>query len=286
MKISRRAAVLGALACSCARSGAGASIVGSAARDHWTTKLFGRPAEARLVKRVRGPAPPYSKEPLFRDWQLGMWMQWPIPTRDAVHTEIYEDPSGERIALFTGVPRVDPRSKMWDDKGRLPSGVWQLGYSTLSSFRLFVLPDGATWVMGRGVVSMRLETRFSSDASAPPVSEPKPGALFVQEIANQARGILSSTAILYSDRILGTTVATWPNAPGAPVPVTLDLHFPSDELARESARDLATNIAKSRGSLHGSFGSFLASGVVTSEDERVVVKGTYPLEDIVRWTTF
>jgi hypothetical protein len=230
--------------------------------------------------------PIHDEEPFFRGWQPAWQTYWPSPTQEATHTEIYEDRSGEKIAIFRGMPRVDPQSRIWLDRGRTAAGVRELHQSPHGDrFRLFVLPDG-TWVSGWGMVALRLAGRFASEASASPRMEPKAGALFVQEfvLSPGAAAPSLSTALLRADQILGVTVATFAAGRGDEVPVTLDIVYPSSDLARAARLDLASVLAASRPRTSDPADAFFRRAALSHEGNALVIRSALPHATFARWT--
>ncbi|MBX3203553.1 MAG: hypothetical protein KF764_00730 [Labilithrix sp.] len=288
--MSRRAALAGIaslVACRTTSSGEGLHDP-STANDSWAGKVFGRPPAAVLIKRVQGIVPNHDEEPFFRGWQIGWQTWWPNASRSATQTEIWEDPSGEKIAIFRGIGQVDPRTASWIDRGRTRAGVWELHAARLGDrFRMFVLPDG-TWIAGWGTVALRLSGHFAAGASAsPPRVDPKPTALFVQQFARSPtyREVGMSSAALYaSDEIRGVTVATYGAAPGAEVPTTLDIVYSTAALAQASAQDLNRIRAASRADGVSVIDQFFRRAVIASEGNAVVLRSFLPFEKLVYWT--
>ncbi len=168
--ITRRAALLGAacsagalgLACGASASARSTRIIGASRDGHFTSALFGRPAGARLLKRATGYVPPNRLVPFFRDWQTGLvGAPWPSATARASETEIYADLSGEKLAIFRGMPAgaEGPSARVWRERGRTAAGVWAFHASPFDYYRLFILPDG-TWIAGYGPKALRCAGRI------------------------------------------------------------------------------------------------------------------------------
>lgn len=286
--LSRRAVLAGLLplvACK-ATYGSPGVLDPSSANDLWVTKLFGRAPAAVLVKRVQGPVPYHNEPPFFHGWQVGQFTWWPKGSMSATHTEIYDNDSSQKIAIFRGVTPVDPRNDIWSDKGRTRVGVWELHGSPGSDlWRMFILPDG-TWVVAWGEVAVRLSIHFADDADSPPKLDPKPGALYVQQTtySDSLRGFgLASTDLYAREQIRGLTVATYGAPRGAEVPTVLDVVYPSADLARSAADDLVRVRAVTRPESDG-LDVFFRRAAISVEGTAMVARSFLPYETLASWT--
>lgn len=287
--LSRRAAIVGPIAlvaCGASAGTASGDLHDPSSRQRlWAADMLGGSLHGLLVKRVQGPVPTREVEPFFRGWQTSDFYRWPGASRTAARTEIWENNVGDKLAVFRGVPQTDPRTGAWVDRGRTRAGVWELHHDALRDrLRMFVLPDG-TWVAGWGTVSLRLSAHFAADASSPSPVEPKPGALFVQEltVVRPLYALPGAGSLHASDRIRGATIATYAMA-GAGVPTSLDIVYPTPSLARDAAEDLARLRAASRDRGRGVTATFFDSAAITSEAEALVLRSTLPLTTLAQWT--
>lgn len=289
MLVSRRSllgGLVGIVACGCGGSITQGIHDPSFAKDLWVTKLFGRSPERSLVKRVVGPVPTHEEQPFFRKWQIGYTTLWPFESRNASETEIYEDASGEMIGIFRGLGGANPLRDGWVDRGATRAGVRELHSSRMrDNFRFFVLADG-TWVAGYGVVALRLSGHFATESSAPPRNGVKPKAQTVQQFIQTPLSRIaatSSTALYAADQIRGLSVSTF--APNTVVPTSLEIVYPTSDLAKAAAQDLVRLMAASQnfGRGDGMAETFFRQATISADGPALVIASSLPFEPVASW---
>lgn len=286
--LSRRVALtgmLGLFGCAAGMSTRGIHAV-SQASDSWAGRLFGRSPSGLLVKRVTGMVPGRDEPPFFRGWQLGWQTWWPNASRAASHTEIYEDSSGEKIAVFRGMGQTDPRARSWSEQPRTASGVRELHPDRYRDrFRLFVLPEGS-WVCGWGDVAVRLSAYYTDRTDSPPRTEPKPGAQLVQQLVSNDRFrslSLTSTALYAADQIRGLTVATYMPSPAGELPVDLDVEYTSSKLASAAVDDLRRILKVTPVDDDDTMDRFFRRADIGTEGSALALRSVLPSEKLTAW---
>lgn len=142
-RVSRRSFLMGAalVGCSSGPAGLPAFSVAGGAKDHWTTRLLGRPPVGMLATRF---VVPRARElrPLFRRWEPSALPVDPPPSllpqpvrfahsafAQSPDAEIFADEDGTTITVLRGVPPdVDPFLPRCFQRGEDPCGLRSTDY--------------------------------------------------------------------------------------------------------------------------------------------------------------